>query len=147
MKGKKSKTLIITVGLPRSSKSTWARSTGLPMVNPDSIRLAIHGQVFIKEAETLVWTHVKYMIESLFIAGHDKVILDATNTMVRRRREFKSKKWKCMYKVFDTSKDECIQRAKDSGTEYLIPVIKRMCKQFEPLTKDEGELYNENIVV
>ncbi len=30
--------LILTVGLPRSGKTTWALEQGWPIVNPDSIR-------------------------------------------------------------------------------------------------------------
>jgi len=37
------KILILTVGLPRSGKSTWAAKKGFPIVSPDAIRLAMHG--------------------------------------------------------------------------------------------------------
>jgi predicted kinase len=33
--------LILTVGLPRSGKTTWAKQQGVPMVNRDAIRLAL----------------------------------------------------------------------------------------------------------
>ena len=75
----KNKTLILTVGLPRSGKSTWAMQQGYPVVNPDSIRLALHGHRFREESEEHVWAIAKTMVNSLFIAGHDKVIVDATN--------------------------------------------------------------------
>ncbi|KKK82651.1 hypothetical protein LCGC14_2801230, partial [marine sediment metagenome] len=48
------KKLILTVGLPRSGKSTWARKQGHPIVNPDSIRLALYGEPFIEEAEPMI---------------------------------------------------------------------------------------------
>lgn len=44
------KKLILTIGLPRSGKSTWAKQQGCPVVNPDSIRLALHGKAYIQEA-------------------------------------------------------------------------------------------------
>ena len=40
------KEIIVTVGLPRSGKTTWAREQGYPIVNPDSIRLSLHGKRF-----------------------------------------------------------------------------------------------------
>lgn len=67
--------LLVTVGLPRSGKSTWAKQQGAPVVNPDAIRLALHGQAFLQEAEPLVWVMAKYMVEALFLAGHSTVIL------------------------------------------------------------------------
>ena len=125
-------TLILTVGLPRSGKSTWARSTGLPMVNPDSIRLAIHGKPYAPEHEERVWQSALLMVRSLFIAGHTKVVLDATNLLEFRRIEWYSPKWDTRLVVFKTPIDVCIQRAKDSKTEYLIPAIERMAAQMDP---------------
>lgn len=124
-------TLCLTVGLPRSGKSTWARTQGCPIVNPDSIRLALHGQTHWPSMEPYVWAIARTMVRSLFLAGHTRVILDATNITERRRNEWKSSDWTLEFKNFHTPKYECIQRAKDSNTEYLIPVIERMHKEME----------------
>jgi predicted kinase len=124
-------TLILTVGLPRSGKSTWARSTGYPMVNPDSIRLALHGQAFLPSAEPLVWTLAHYMVHALFLAGHATVILDATSVTKARRDEWLDDKWTVRYRVFDTPKETCIVRAGDGG---LVLVIERMALAWEPVS-------------
>jgi predicted kinase len=130
-------TLILTIGLPRSGKSTWARSTGYPVVNPDSIRLAIHGKAFDQKYEGKVWDTTRIMVKSLFIAGHETVILDATNVTAQRRVEWLSANYDVKYKIFNTPLEVCIERAKLSNTEYLIPVIARMHKQWEyPLDID-----------
>ncbi len=129
-------TLILTVGLPRSGKSTWARRQGYPVVNPDSIRLAIHGQAFVKEAEVLVWPIVEIMVRSLFISGHKTVILDATNLSQDYRKPWtRSDLWECDYKVFQTSIYECIRRAKVDGREDLIPVIEWMFDNLDDATE------------
>jgi predicted kinase len=104
-------TLIMTVGLPRSGKSTWAKKQNLPIVNPDSTRLALHGQRFTGAAEPMVWAIAHYMVESLFLAGHAIVILDATNTTKARRDEWKSKKWIRTYCISNTPIEVCIERA------------------------------------
>lgn len=52
-------TLVLMVGLPRSGKSTIARSGRVPIVSPDAIRLALHGQPFIASAEPTVWATAK----------------------------------------------------------------------------------------
>ena len=77
------KELICMVGLPYSGKSTEAKTLGHPIVCPDAVRAAIHGERFITKMEELVWFIVKRMVLSLFLAGHDKVILDATSSRVR----------------------------------------------------------------
>jgi predicted kinase len=134
------KTLICLVGLPRSGKSTWAKTTGHPIVSPDAIRLAVHGQRFIAEAEPFVWAIAKAMVRSLFLAGHHTVILDATNNTRKRRLEWISKDWETVFKVVDTPDFVCIERARAEGDEYIVDVIKRMSAEHEPLGEDETAL-------
>lgn len=125
------KKLLMTIGLPRSGKSTWAKEQGYPIVNRDSIRLALHGQAYIQDAEPMVTAIEKYMVESLFIAGHDVVILDATNLKEEYRDKWSSDKWEIVYKIFTTSKDECIRRAEAGGRDDLVPVIERMYEDYK----------------
>lgn len=132
----KLKKLILTVGLPMSGKSTWAKTQGHPIVNPDSIRLALHGQRFQPEAEGFVWATAFLMADALFKAGHDAVIIDATNNTQKRRDEWIRKfQKKCAieYKVISTSEAECIKRAESEGDMIIIPVIKRMSAEFQPV--------------
>lgn len=131
------KILVATVGLPRSGKSTWATSQAWPIVNPDAIRLAIHGQRFNAQAEPFVWVVAKTMIQSLFLAGHKIVILDACNTTRKRRDDLRSVGWETFFKVIDTPKEICLQRAMDEQDTEIAPVIERMAAQYEPLAEDE----------
>ena len=125
------KTIIMTVGLPRSGKSTWSRNTakeyGFPMVNPDSIRKAMHGQAYIREMEPMIWVIAKYMVESLFEAGHDTVILDATNLHGEARKRWNSKKWNVKYKVFNADAETCKGRVTKTN-QHLVESITRMSK-------------------
>lgn len=123
------------VGLPRSGKSTIARTLreekGYPTVNPDSIRIALHGQFFYKDAEPFVWAIAKTMVRSLFIAGHGIVVLDATNTTKERRKYWEDEDWEIHYYVVTTRKSICIDRAKILNRLDLIPVIEKMYKEYE----------------
>lgn len=120
------KNLILTVGLPRSGKSTWSRQTGVPMVNPDSIRLALHGQRYLALMEPYVWAMARTMVRALFLSGHDTVILDATNLDSGKRQMWLSKEWTCFYKVVETSEEECLRRAALTDDEEIVPVIQEM---------------------
>lgn len=127
--------LIATVGFPRSGKTTWARQQGHPIVNPDSIRLAIHGNRFIGLAEPFVWAVAKTMVRALFLAGHETVILDATNISRKRREEWKSSAWKTVFHEMGTTLEECVRRA---GTDAeIVPIIWRMRDEYEQLGPDE----------
>lgn len=142
------KVLKMTVGLPRSGKSTWAKQQNTPIVNPDSIRLALHGQRFLPEAEAMVWVMAKYMVKALFLAGHDTVILDATNITKSRRDEWKSKEWARQFIEIATSAEECLERAVDDFD--IQPIIKKMSFDYqkphdsELTEKEYGFLYDTN---
>ena len=132
--------LILTVGLPRSGKSTWAKEQGYPIVCPDAIRYALHGNQFLSDAEDMVWSIAKYMAKALFIAGNDTVIIDATNNTQKRRDiwEALAKKMdaEVELKVFDTPKEVCIERAKATGMANLIPIIEKMADESDIVTKE-----------
>lgn len=127
------KILTLTCGLPRSGKTTWARSTGLPIVNPDSIRLALHGQRYAQAAEPFVWPIAFLMVEALFRAGHNHVIVDATNVTEARRKQWFDRFEGCIVAlhVIDTKRDECIARARRENDEYIVPVIQRMAAEWD----------------
>lgn len=135
-------TLVLTVGLPRSGKSTWALTKGYPIVCPDAIRMAMHGSAFNPETERMVWAIAHYMVKALFYSGHHIVILDATNTTRERRAEWKSLRWKRRYMLFQVSKEECLARAADRPD--LWPIIERMATQFEKIDQEEWDDLYEN---
>lgn len=137
------KTLYLTVGLPRSGKSTWAQKQHVPIVNPDSIRLAVHGQPFYAPAEPYVWTIAKTMVLSLFLAGHDQVILDATNATKSRREQWLSTEWKTRCVVFDTPADICLERAGENAG--LVGVITRMSKDWQAPDMSEDWVIHQEI--
>lgn len=123
--------LILMVGLPRSGKSTWARQQGVPIVNPDAIRLALHGKAYEALAEPFVWAIAKIMVRALFLAGARVVVLDATNTTQARRDEWKSEAWLRYYVYIPTPVAVCIARAIAGDRRDLVPVIERMATTYE----------------
>ena len=130
------KTLICTVGLPRSGKTTWALQQGFPIVNPDSFRLAVYGQRFWGAGEEITWAIVRIAVRALFEAGHDHVILDATSNTLARRDAWSPDRetWdRTVFHVIDTPVAECMERADDD----LKPIIERMAAAHETLLNRE----------
>jgi len=125
--------LILTVGLPRSGKSTWAKEADLPMVNPDSIRLALHGKAYVQEAEDLVWSIAVIMTRALIYSGHECIIIDATNATAKRRNFWREKFPHCVISIkkFEVGMDLCRERALEGGREDLVPVIERMAETID----------------
>jgi predicted kinase len=80
------------------------------------------------------------MVKSLFEAGHETVIIDATHTSVLRRDRWKdiiNEDTKIVYKVFRTDRDVCKQRALDTNKPYLVDVIDNMLSKWDDLTDEE----------
>lgn len=134
------KLLIMLVGFPRSGKTTWALKQGYPIVNPDAIRLALHGKSFIGDAEPMVWAIARYMVKALFRAGHIRVILDACNNTRKRRDPWADDAWERKFMVFDTALELCRDRVEEGeNADGLRGAILRMDEQHEPVEEDEGE--------
>ncbi len=132
------KTLILMVGLPYSGKTTWALLSGHPIVSPDAIRLAIHGERYLGPAEPMVWTIAAYMVKALFEAGHDTVVVDAVNNTKERRQAWVGGgNWLIDYQVMHADEGTCLLRAKLSEDDVIVPVIKRMAAAHEPVTEPE----------
>ncbi len=139
------KTLLVLVGLPFSGKSTKARELGYPIVAPDSVRLAIHGKNYCPQAEGLVWSIMRFMVDALFIAGHDYVILDGTNTKRRRRDQWQNQKWSRKFLVSPLDAYECQQRAERVQDtllrEQLKEAISNIARDYEEVDEiQEGEI-------
>jgi predicted kinase len=132
------------MGLSRSGKSTIAKQLsqkkGWPIVNRDSIRLALHGQRYYAPAEPMVKATAHIMVQSLFNAGHNHVIVDETSIRVETRKYWGSNAltpWATKVLYVDTSAEVCLERARAMNDEQIIPVIEKMAADIEPLTDDE----------
>lgn len=139
------KRLVLMMGLPYSGKSTAAEvlsaALGAPIVCPDEIRRSLHGQRYAQEAEPLVWYMARVMVRALFLAGHDYVILDATNTTKERRDEWRgSEGWWVQVFEIDIAPLICKRRAEAEGDEEIVPVITRMSNRYEGLHDTEDRL-------
>lgn len=142
--------LIAMMGLPRSGKSTLARSLakqiGAPIVSRDAIRLAVHGQRYEQAAEPLIKALDIYMVRALFEAGHDTVIVDETNYSKEARNHLRDPRWKILWYPVLTDPETCKERAIATNQKDLIMVIDEMAKRYVPLDPEEP-LYPDDYYV
>jgi len=129
------------MGLPRSGKTTVARRLskilGVPIVNRDSIRLALHGQRYQKSAEPMVKAIALVMVRALFEAGHSVVIVDETNVR-RSTRDFRrSDDWVTEILSVFALPEVCLRRAGAANDEVIQSVIMNMVDTFERLELNE----------
>lgn len=141
--------LILTIGLPRSGKSTWALKQGCPIVASDAIRLSMFGKLWWPPGEQQVMAAARTMVRALFFAGHSTVIFDSIS-LTQESRKFwlptSDCPWVLEYLLMQTPADVCIERAVATGLDYLVPVIQHGAKvlgehivieDFSNQTKDE----------
>jgi adenylylsulfate kinase-like enzyme len=151
--------LYFFIGLPRSGKSTIAKEwqrygidilnhkmyhTGRTyalwgdnpriVVNADAIRLALHGQAFIAEAEKMVHTIKELMIKTYLLMGYD-VLVDGTHTKMEHIDDLLYIRRDAEYLLVDTDMNICKQRAIDTNQQYLFAPIERMAANLQ-LLKD-----------
>lgn len=134
------KTLCLMVGLPYSGKTTLALQMAEEkhgvIVCPDAMRIALHGSRFITHAEPMVWAMCEYMAKAAFYAGHDYVIIDATNNTAERRA-----RWVKVARVIGPTEvvalqahatpAECDIRAQEALDNQIRPIIQRMADSRE----------------
>jgi predicted kinase len=124
--------LILTIGLPQSGKSTWAKSKPFPIVNRDAIRKTIGGSIRYFSEENRVTEIELLMVYSLFNAGHQTVVVDATHLKKKYRDHWNgiahAKGYKIDYEFFLTPCTVCMERARLSfPDEFRFPgIIKSM---------------------
>ncbi len=118
--------LYFTIGIPRCGKSTYCNNwvndqlnclfieRPRTIVSSDDIRLALHGQRYEPLAETMVFAVKHVMIRAHLNRGFD-VIVDGTHSTsisIRRLLEIDHTATAIM---FDTTMEECLRRAKETG--------------------------------
>lgn len=108
-------------------------------MNLDAIRLTKTGQRWWTPIEYEIHATARTMFRALFLAGHDTVILDATNL----RRDIRSKwaasndvPWERFVRLISTEESVCCERAAANNQEDLIPVIKLMGATADPIDLD-----------
>jgi len=159
------KTLHLTVGLPRSGKSSWAKEMGYPIVNRDSIRYAIGGNIRYFDEEERVNKMEELMIKSLFKAGHDDIIVDACHLKQKYidrweafattpiwsphkdNRRVQERNFDIVLATFATPLVTCIARAKkDFPEDTKFPeIIKSMWESAETLDIPTGVPLNQTL--
>jgi predicted kinase len=115
------KTLHVMLGLPRSGKSTAAYKMRHPVVEGDKLRRLMGCYPFNAQKEPEVQKGLKTLVDVYFESGYNDVTVDDYNFDYSSYPNIEEH-------VIDTSEEVCIERAKASNQEYLVPVIKRKAK-------------------
>lgn len=110
--------LILTVGIPGSGKTTWAKGfcqrSGYDRICPDDIREEVTGNISDISRDREVWDLAFDRTEELLNEGKS-IVFDATNVNSKIRREICYRfddKAVILYKLFPCDKEEAKRRIK-----------------------------------
>ena len=142
-------TLYITVGLPGSGKSTYAKEfikgKDIEYLSSDELR-AVYGKGEDDQTVTpIVFGHIKRKVDE-FLKDGKNVLVDATSVNRRERSDYinSAKKYgaKVVALVFKMDRNGLIARNKKRGEEggRVVPdwVIDKMLNKYEEPSHDEG---------
>jgi predicted kinase len=142
-------TLYITVGLPGSGKSTYAKNfikdKDVEYLSSDELR-AIYGKDETDQSVTsIVFGHIKRKVDE-FLKDGKNVLVDATSVNRKERSDYinTAKKYgaKVVAIVFKMERQGLIERNKkrgeQGGREVPTFVIDKMLAKFEEPSYDEG---------
>lgn len=138
------KFLLMTIGLPRSGKTTWVKRNLNPedvVVSGDEIRKIVYGQRFWEDGETLMLAISSLFMRMLMEQGKT-IIVDECN-VTRKCREpvlemAKRYGYYAIGAIFPTPKEECLRRADITNDDIIKPVIERMAANYQAPELDEG---------
>lgn len=150
----KLQTVLLTVGLPASGKSTYAKELVMTnknwaRVNRDDLRLMVFNGFNRKKEKTIVKSEME--LAELYLSKGMNVVVDDTNLNHKVRDS-----WKAFcdehganfkIKVFDTSLRECIRRDVLRQDSVGEDVIRRMWSEFIVPTYEHNENLPPAIIV
>ena len=134
------RTLLYTVGLPASGKSTWAREQlqkehgRWKRVNRDDLRMMFHNMEHLPEGEDFITKTEVSLVSTSLKEGYD-VIVDATHLSGRSRSTWHKLAEQIgdvsvIQRVFPTSLAECLLRNSKRDRKVPEDVIQSMYKKY-----------------
>lgn len=139
-------TLYMLIGIPGSGKTTLRDRMNQDdikkyYVSSDEVRFAFFGDENNQNNNNFVFDYINAFTK-LHLSNGISVIYDATNISAKRRKEtlelFKDIPNRSVAIFFNVPLETCIERNNNRTRVVPEEVIRRMFKNIEPPTKDEG---------
>lgn len=134
-------TLVATVGLPRSGKTTWTEAMrevrGWPVVSMDAYREALAEGKAHTAVENIIRCHVEIAVRAN-LTRREVCLLDACLLRRWERKQFLDNSYDVVFKVMDVGAETCVKRARRGGQFALAEHIWRLDRERDPIGADKA---------
>ena len=135
-------TVVLTIGLPGSGKTSWFRRRAITPLSSDLLRMMLFDDITEQRYQDLVFSTLRYLLRARMIARMPWNYVDATNLSPRERRGWIKMAQEFGYEVhavfFDVPIEVCTERNTRRGRMVPDEVMQRMAGKLRPPTFDEG---------
>lgn len=135
-------TVVLTIGLPGSGKTSWFRRRGITPLSSDLLRMMLFDDIAEQRYQDLVFSTLRYLLRARMIARMPWNYVDATNLSPRERRGWIKMTQEFGYEVqavfFDVPVEVCVERNTRRGRMVPDDVMQRMAQKLRPPTFEEG---------
>lgn len=135
-------TVVLTIGLPGSGKTSWFRRRAITPLSSDLLRMMLFDDITEQRYQDLVFSTLRYLLRARMIARMPWNYVDATNLSPRERRGWIKMAQEFGYEVhavfFDVPIEVCIERNSRRGRIVPEDVMQRMTAKLRPPTFEEG---------
>jgi predicted kinase len=135
-------TVVLTIGLPGSGKTSWFRRRAITPLSSDLLRMMLFDDIAEQRYQDLVFSTLRYLLRARMIARMPWNYVDATNLSPRERRGWIKMAQEFGYEVhavfFDVPVEVCAERNTRRGRMVPDDVMQRMAQKLRPPTFDEG---------
>ena len=135
-------TVVLTIGLPGSGKTSWFRRRAITPLSSDLLRMMLFDDITEQRYQDLVFSTLRYLLRARMIARMPWNYVDATNLSPRERRGWIKMAQEFGYEVhavfFDVPIEVCVERNARRGRMVPDDVMQRMAGKLRPPTFEEG---------
>src|SRR5438477_4661936 len=135
-------TIVITVGLPGSGKSTYLASLGVNAISSDEIRRLIADDPTDQSIHDAVFATIRHLVRQRIAVGRPATYVDATHLTRWERQPYiqMARAHNCEVEAlfFDVPVEVCIQRNSQRGRVIPEQAIREMARAMETPSEDEG---------